>query len=94
MVHNFTDLYTFYLNSVHKTKNGVILELEDFLCQSTFHLNLYESADYSYSINDDEDIFIDIKGIEKSIYVAEDIPFLEKATGSHYLIDDLLTFLM
>ena len=48
----------------------------------------------SYSINDEDDIFLDIKGIEKSIYVAEDIPFLEEATGSHYLIDDLLTFLM
>ena len=34
MVHNFTELYTFYLNRVSRTANGVVLEVEDFLCES------------------------------------------------------------
>ena len=94
MVHNFTELYTFYLSRVSRTANGVILEVEDFLCQSTHYINLYEQGDYSYSINDDGDdgIFLEFTGLDKSIYIAPDIPFTDSATGSHYVIDDLLTF--
>ena len=62
--------------------------------QSTHYINLYEQGDYSYSINDDDDdgIFLEFTGLDKSIYIAPDIPFTDNATGSHYVIDDLLTF--
>lgn len=69
------------------------MELEDFLCKTTYYLNLYELGDYSYHISDDDDIFLVFNDLDQSIYVADDIPYTDSATGSHYVIDDLLTFL-
>ena len=93
MVHGFTELFTLYLNRVTRTDAGVMLELEDFLCNTTYYLNLYDLGDYSYHISDDDDIFLVFNDFDQSIYVAGDIPFTDSATGSHYVIDDLLTFL-
>ena len=75
MVHGFTEFYTFYLSRVSRTKMGVILELEDFMAKSTHYVNLYDVGDYSYTINDDDDLFLDLDGLNKSVYVARDIPF-------------------
>ena len=75
MVHGFTEFYTFYLSRVSRTKMGVILELEDFMAKSTHYVNLYDVGDYSYTINDDDDLFLDLDGLNKSIYIARDIPF-------------------
>ena len=76
MVHGFTEFYTLYLNRVNRTKFGVILELEDFMSTSTLYLNLYDVGNYSYSVNDDDDdLFLELDGLDKSIYIARDIPF-------------------
>ena len=78
MVHGFTEFYTFYLSRVSRTKMGVILELEEFMSKSTHYVNLYDVGNYSYTINDDDDLFLDLDGLNKSIYIAREIPF----TGS------------
>ena len=76
MVHGFTEFYTFYLNRVNRTKFGVILELEDFMSKTTHYLNLYDVGNYTYTVNDDDDdLFLELDGLNKSIYIARDIPF-------------------
>ena len=46
------------------------------MARTTYYLNLYDVGNYTYTVNDDDDdLFIELDGLNRSIYIARDIPF-------------------
>ena len=47
-------------------------------------------GDYEYSISVDDGVHLDINGLNRSIYIASDIPYVDSNYSSSILITDII----
>ena len=87
-------MYLLYLNRVYESTYGITLEVEDYLArhnvETTRYVNLYSKGDYDYTISVDDGVHLDINGLNRSIYIANDIPFSKTIYHSNDIVTDII----